>query len=55
MKERIKNLNIYKLYSLFFVIVYFIVFLPLSIRNLNIGFSGLFTDGFTQHVIFMRD
>lgn len=55
MKEKIKNLNIYKLYSLFFVIVFFIVFLPLSIRNLNIGFSGLFTDGFTQHVIFMRD
>lgn len=55
MKEKIKNLNIYSLYSLFFIIMFFIIFLPVSIRNLNIGFSGLFTDGFTQHVVFMRD
>jgi len=55
MKEKIKNLNVYNLYSLLFVVVYFIVFIPFSLKNLNIGFSGLFTDGFTQHVIFMRD
>lgn len=55
MKEKIKNLNVFKLYSFLFIIVYLIVFIPLSIRNLNIGFTGLFTDGFTQHVIFMRD
>lgn len=55
MKDKLKNLGIYKLYSLIFIAIYLIAFVPLSIRNLNIGFTGLFTDGFTQHVIFMQD
>ena len=55
MKEKIKNLGVYKLYSILFLLIYLIVFIPTSLRNLNIGFTGLFTDGFTQHVVFMRD
>lgn len=55
MENKIKNLGLYKLYSVLFLITYLIVFIPISLRNLNIGFTGLFTDGFTQHVIFMKD
>ena len=55
MKERIKNLNVYKLYSLLFVIVFFIVFLPLSFKSLSFGLSGMYDDGLTQHVLFFYD
>ena len=51
---KIKN-NFFVKYSLCFLLAYALVFLSISIKNETIGFSGLFIDGFTQHLLFFND
>ena len=50
---KIKN-NFFVKYSLCFLLAYALVFLSISIKNETIGFSGLFIDGFTQHLLFFN-
>jgi len=47
--------EILKKYSVLFIVAFLIIFIPVSIKNLNIGFSGLYADGFNQHLLFMQD
>ena len=52
---KLSNKLILKKYSILFFITFLIIFIPLFIKNLSLGISGLYYDSFSQHLLFMRD
>ena len=54
-KTKINKNSILKKYSLYFLMTFLIVFVPFFIKNFKLGISGLYSDSFSQHLLFMRD